>query len=147
MDDHFERRRTTLPAKLWNTTALLYIQSTVLFDMMCLFASFHSTAGSSSALICLLHLLLWHLDSSGESAWILFVDLSTTFNTSQRHLIIQNQLNILSHLIHLIHRFLIDTMEDVEGSYNYKYWSAAGMCVEPIPVQTLLHYSTDCTSP
>ncbi len=77
--------------------------------------AYKAKRGTEDAVACLLHLLLQHLDSPGNSARILFVDFSSAFNSIQSHLMIQKlyYLNIPTRLIHLIYNFLSNRQQVV----------------------------------
>ena len=77
--------------------------------------AYKARRGTEDAVACLLHLLLQHLDSPGNSARILFVDFSSAFNSLQKHVLIQklHHLNTPPQLIHLIYNFLTDSLQAV----------------------------------
>ena len=83
--------------------------------------AYKAKRGTEDAVACLLHLLLQHLDSTGKHgkeyiynfARILLMDISSAFNSLQKHLLIQklHHLNSPPQLIHLTHNFLTDRLQ------------------------------------
>lgn len=114
--------------------------------------AYEARRGTEDAVVCLLHSLLQHLEVSGNSAAVLFVDLSSAFNTIQRHQMIKKllKLNVAPHCIHLIHSFLSNRPQavrigSVTSDTTITNTGAPQGCVLSPFLYTL--YTNDCISP
>ena len=63
---------------------------------------------TDSAVACLLHKLLEHVETAGNYARILFIDFSSAFNAIQRHVMIDQlqKLDVPAALVHWVLSFL-----------------------------------------
>lgn len=108
--------------------------------------------GIDDAVATLLHHLLQHLDSPHNYARLLLVDLSSAFNTIQRHQMIQKLqcLHVPSPLIHWIHSFLSDRPQamrvgqSLSSTITLNTGAPQGCVLSPF-LYTL--YMNDCQSP
>ncbi|XP_028456306.1 uncharacterized protein LOC114570262 [Perca flavescens] len=107
--------------------------------------------GTEDAVACLLHLILQHLQTSGNFVSVLFIDFSSAFNTIHHHQLIKklHHLNISSPLIHWIHIFLGNRPQTVRigsttSSTIITNTGAPQGCVLSPFLYTL--YTNDCNS-
>ena len=82
--------------------------------------AYRARRGVEDATLSLLHNVTTHLDSTGTSVRILFMDMSSAFNTIQHHILLQklSDLKIHTNLILWIKEFLRDRPQRVLLSLN-----------------------------
>lgn len=143
---------TPIASKCYEKLILRTILSTVNPQLDKHQFAYKARRGTKDAVVCLLHSLLQHLEVSGNSAAVLFVDLSSAFNTIQRHQMIKKllKLNVAPHCIHLIHSFLSNRPQavrigSVTSDTTITNTGAPQGCVLSPFLYTL--YTNDCISP
>ncbi|KAK3524760.1 hypothetical protein QTP86_002555 [Hemibagrus guttatus] len=155
---------TAIASKCYEKLILRTILSTVNPQLDKNQFAYKARQGTEDAVVCLLHSLLQHLEVSDNFAAVLFVDLSSAFNTIQRHQMIKklHQLNVAPQYIHLIHSFLSNRPQAVRiGSVTsdtiitntgapqgcvlspFLYTLYTNDCISPSPFTTYYKYSDD----
>ena len=82
--------------------------------------AYRARRGVEDATLALMHTITSHLDTSGTSVRVLFMDMSAAFNTIQHHILLEKlvNLNINANLIRWIREFLRDRPQRVLLSVN-----------------------------
>ena len=113
--------------------------------------AYRSRRGTDDAIGCLLHKLFEHMETAGNYVRILFMDLSSAFNTILRHVMIDKlqKLEVPAALVHWVFNFLSNHPQcvrvgDIKSPVLVSNTGAPQGCVLSSFLYTL--YTNDCWS-